>query len=189
MSLPTLRGRVAWIFTEDNFDVDLIIGIKNMRLTNIDEIVAVTMSAFDPDFSKKVQKGDLLVAGENFGYGHPHYPAMRAMRHLGIAGMVAESFSPGYFRGEVCMGFPMATCPGIRAMVTRWDTLTVDWSKLTVTNESKSGATLPVEPLAWSDQKMLELGGLTPYLEARLAVKKSELENVPSIAGMDDCPM
>lgn len=168
MSLPTLRGRVAWIFADDNFDVDLIIGIKNMRLTDIDEIVAVTMRTFDPDFANKVQTGDLLVGGENFGYGHPHYPSLRAMRQLGIAGVVAESFSPGFFRGEICMGFPLVTCPGIRAAVSRWDTLIVDWSSLTVSNESKGGAALPIEPLAWSEQRMLECGGLTPYLKDRL---------------------
>ena len=169
MTLPTLGGRAAWIFADDNFDIDLIIGIKNIKLTNIDELVAITMCDFDPDFAKKVQKNDLLVAGKNFGYGHPHYPAMRAMRHLSIAAVIAESFSPGFFRGEICMGFPLVTCPGIRAMVSRWDTLVVDWSKLTVSNESKDGASLPIEPLAWSEQRMLECGGLTPYLKDRLA--------------------
>ncbi|MEP7280654.1 MAG: 3-isopropylmalate dehydratase [Rubrivivax sp.] len=169
MTLPTLRGRAAWIFAEENFDIDLIIGIKNIKLTDIDELVAITMCDFDPDFAQKVQKGDLLVAGKNFGYGHPHYPAMRAMRHLGIAAVVAESFSPGFFRGEISMGFPLVTCPGILATVSRWDALVVDWSDLSVTNESKGGASLPIEPLAWSEQRMLECGGLTGYLRDRLS--------------------
>ena len=80
MNLPTLHGRAAWIFTEDDYDIDLIVGIKNIKITDINELAAVTMTSYDPDFAKSVNKGDLLVGGQNFGYGHPHYPAMRAMR-------------------------------------------------------------------------------------------------------------
>lgn len=169
MSLHNLQGRVAWIFEEDNFDIDLIIGIKNIKLSDLEELAAVTMSSYDPDFRQQVRKGDLLVAGHNFGYGHPHYPAMKAMRYLGIAGVIAESFSPGFYRGEISMGFPLLTCPGIRSHVSRWDALRVDWSAHTVVNDSRSGLTLPFEPLPSADRGMLESGGFIPYLKARLA--------------------
>ena len=119
MSLPNLRGRVAWVFDEDDYDIDLIIGVRNIKITDVKELAALAMSDRDPNFAASVQRGDLLVGGRNFGYGHPHYPAMRAMRHLGIAGVVAESFSPGFFRGEISMGFPLVTCPGILAQVQR----------------------------------------------------------------------
>lgn len=92
MSLDNLQGRVAWIFEEDDFDIDLIVGVRNIKITDLNELVAVTMSDYDPGFAASVTKGDLLVGGKNFGYGHPHYPAMRAMRHLGIAGVIAKSF-------------------------------------------------------------------------------------------------
>lgn len=168
MSLPNLRGRVAWIFEEDNYDIDLIVGIKNIKLTDINELASVTMSSYDKDFSSAVQQGDLLVAGHNFGYGHPHYPAMRAMRHLGIAGVIAESFSPGFFRGEISMGFPLVSCPGIRAAVSRWDALRVDWEQGHVVNE-RSGQALAFEPLSSVERATLACGGFIPYLKARLA--------------------
>ena len=164
-----LHGRVAWVFDEDNFDIDLIIGIKNIKLSDLEALAAVTMSSYDPGFRQAVRPGDLLVAGHNFGYGHPHYPAMKSMRHLGISAVVAESFSPGFYRGEISMGFPLVTCPGIRAAVSRWDELQVDWQALTVTNLSRGTPPLPVEPLASADRGMLEGGGLIPYLKARLA--------------------
>ena len=169
MSLPNLHGRAAWVFEEDNFDIDLIIGIKNIKLTDLEELAAVTMTSQDPDFRQLVRRGDLLIGGQNFGYGHPHYPAMKAMRYLGIAGVVAESFSPGFFRGEISMGFPLMTCPGIRAMVSRWDELQVDWEAHTVRNLSRAGQSLPFEPLSNSERGMLESGGFIPYLKARLA--------------------
>jgi 3-isopropylmalate/(R)-2-methylmalate dehydratase small subunit len=169
VSLPQLQGRVAWVFEEDNFDIDLIIGIKNIKLSDLEELAAVAMTAYDPDFRRSVRPGDLLVAGHNFGYGHPHYPAMKAMRHLGITGVIAESFSPGFFRGEISMGFPLVTCPGIRAAAARGDELRVDWTAQTVTNLSRGSAPLAIEPLAAADRGMLEGGGLIPYLKARLA--------------------
>ncbi len=167
MSLPNLRGRVAWVFEEDDYDIDLIIGVSNIKITDVKELAALAMSDRDPGFAATVQRGDLLVGGRNFGYGHPHYPAMRAMRHLGIAGVVAESFSPGFFRGEISMGFPLATCPGILAAVQRGDQIEVDWAAGLVRHLGR-GSSLPLQPLARAERETLQAGGLTPYLKQRL---------------------
>lgn len=172
MTLPTLQGRAAWVFSEDDYDIDLIIGIKNIKLTDIDELAALAMSSYDPDFPRSVARGDLLVGGHNFGYGHPHYPAMRAMRHLGVAGVIAESFSPGFFRGEISMGFPLLTCPGIRAATERWDALQVDWERGVVVNQ-RSGAALPFERWSSTERATIEAGGFIPYLQARLARERA----------------
>ena len=68
MSLPNLNGRVAWIFAEDNFDVDQIVGVKNIKLTDIEQLAALAMQQFDPDFRNVVRKGDIIIGGRNFGY-------------------------------------------------------------------------------------------------------------------------
>ena len=166
MALPNLRGRVAWVFDEDDFDIDLIIGVRNIKITDLDELARLAMGDCEPGFAATVQRGDLLVGGRNFGYGHPHYPAMRAMRHLDIAGVVAESFSPGFFRGEISMGFPLVTCPGILGLAARGDVLEVDWAAAEVRHPA-GGHTLPLQPLAESERQTLEAGGLLPYLKAR----------------------
>jgi len=166
MALQNLRGRVAFIFEEVDFDVDQIVGVANIKLKDPAELAAVAMQSYDPDFAANVRKGDILVGAQNFGYGHPHYPPMIAMRHLGLAGVVAESFSPGYWRGEIAMGFPQAACPGILGAVSRWDEVEVDWDALEFRNLT-TGAALPVEPLSEGDRMMLEHGGLIGYLHAR----------------------
>jgi len=173
MSLQNLRGRVAWVFEEDDYDIDLIVGVRNIKITDVKELAALAMSDYTPGFAASVSKGDLLVGGENFGYGHPHYPAMRAMRHLGISAVIADSFSPGFFRGEMSMGFPLVTCPGIRAAVARGDELTVDWTTSEVKN-LRTGQTLALQPFAASERGMLEAGGLIPYLKRRMAQAKDE---------------
>jgi 3-isopropylmalate/(R)-2-methylmalate dehydratase small subunit len=168
MALERLKGRVAWIFADENFDVDQIVGIKNIKITNIEELARVAMHSYDPDFAKLVRPGDFLVGGENFGYGHPHYPPMKAMRHLGVAGVIAESFSPGFWRGEISMGFPLIPCPGILGQVERWDELLVDWTRSVVCH-LKSDRELTIEPYALADRRMIERGGLIPYLKAAFA--------------------
>ena len=169
MSLADLRGRVAWIFEEENFDVDQIVGVKNIKITNVAELAALAMTSFDPDFAAKIKPGDLIVGAGNFGYGHPHYPPLRAMRHLGLAGVVAESFSPGFWRGEISMGTPLVGCPGIVAAVQRWDEIEVDWDANVVRNFTR-GVSLAIEPLARADRLMLEAGGLVPYLKREILV-------------------
>ncbi len=166
MPLQNLRGRVAWVFAEDDFDVDQIVGVKNIKITDIDELAGLAMQSYDPDFRQQVKAGDLLVGGSNFGYGHPHYPPMRAMRHLGIGGVIAESFSPGFWRGEISMGFPLIACPGILRAVRRWDPLEVDWSTCQVSNR-RTGQALPFAALSQADRAMLEHDGLIGYLKQR----------------------
>ncbi len=164
MNPKNLRGRVAFIFNEIDFDVDQIVGVKNIKIQDVAELAMAAMKSYDPEFAGKVKPGDVIVGNVNFGYGHPHYPPMRALRHLGISGVIAESFSPGYWRGEISMGFPQIPCPGVLNLVARWDEVEVDWIANTVRNLTK-GTVLPFEPLALADREMLAAGGLVPYLK------------------------
>ena len=106
-----LRGRVAWIFGDD-FDVDLIMGVENIKYYDADHLRSVCMKAFEPDFVDKVQPGDVIVGGRNFGYGHPHYPPMVAMRNLGISAVIAESFSPVSGEARPTTGCRWSPSPG-----------------------------------------------------------------------------
>jgi len=164
MTLRNLRGRVAFIFTDENFDVDQIVGVKNIRLQDEQELARIAMQAYDPTFSRDVRPGDILIGAANFGYGHPHYPPMVAMRGLGIAGVIAESFSPGYWWGEMAEGFPQIACAGILGLVERWDDIEVDWANSSIINHSK-GRTLSFAPLGRVDQKIIEAGGLVRFLK------------------------
>ena len=166
MTLKNLHGRVAFKFEEIDFDVDQIVGVTNMKTTDIVELTKAAMQSYDKDFAKDVRSGDLIIGNHNFGYGHPHYPPMKAMRHLGISGVIAESFSPGYWRGEISMGFPQIPCPGILNFVSRWDEIEVDWENSLLHNLTQ-GTKISFEPLPHADFAMLEAGGLENYLKKR----------------------
>lgn len=167
MSLPNLRGRVAWIFEEENFDVDQIVGVKNIKITNVAELAGLAMANYDPGFVAAVKPGDVIVGAGNFGYGHPHYPPLRALRHLGVSAVIAESFSPGFWRGEISMGTPLVACPGIIAAVNRWDEIELDWDAGEWRNLTRRSS-LPIEPHSRADRAMLEAGGLVNYLKREI---------------------
>ncbi|WP_342433355.1 3-isopropylmalate dehydratase [Neobacillus sp. FSL H8-0543] len=163
-----LKGRVIWIFDEAHFDIDRVIGIENIKETNMDNLVKVCMKPYEEDFVEKIQKGDWIVGGRNFGYGHPHKPPMLVLRHLGIAGIIAESFSPGFYRGQVADGVPLINCEGILAKVKRFDQLTVNWKESTIVNES-TNEKFYYNPLPKSDKNIIDLGGHIEYLKQRFA--------------------
>lgn len=153
----TLSGRVAWIFGDD-FDVDLIIGVENIKYYDPDHLRSVCMRSFDPAFVDEVRPGDVIVGGRNFGYGHPHYPAMIAMRNAGVVAVLAESFSPGFWRGETYNGMPLLTIPGISTAVERWDEIEVDWRTATA-RVPRTGVELVGEPPSPRVQEVLAAGG------------------------------
>lgn len=153
----TFAGRVAWIFGDD-FDIDLVIGVTNIKYYDPDKLRSVLMQAYDPSFVDDVRPGDILVGGRNFGYGHPHYPAMIAMRNAGIVAVVAESFAPGFWRGELYQGMPLVTVPGISDLVERWDDVEVDWKTATL-RIGRTGETVQGTPPSAHAIEVVEAGG------------------------------
>lgn len=170
--LPKVEGRVAYVFDEDDYDIDMIVGIKNIRIQDIEELCDVAMQDYDADFRSKVHPGDVLVGGENFGFGHPHSPPMRAMRHMGVRAVIAESFAPTYYRGETAMGFPQIICPGVRALVGRGARVKVDWQEGRVVNLDL-GTSLPIELPSAAECRMLIAGGHLAYLQKELAAAEA----------------
>jgi methanogen homoaconitase small subunit len=65
------------------------------------------MEGIDPLFSQKVKKGDILVAGKNFGCGSSREQAPLALKHAGVACIVAESFARIFFRNAINVGLPI----------------------------------------------------------------------------------
>ncbi|MGB3068297.1 MAG: 3-isopropylmalate dehydratase [Ottowia sp.] len=168
--ISNLKGRVAYIFSGENFDVDEIVGIQNLAASSDPaKLVPLMMKEFDPDFTQKVRPGDVIVGGVNFGYGHPHYPAMETMRRLGIAGVIAESFAPTFWSIEIAAGFPLISCPGILGLVDRWDELAVDWDAKTLENRTR-GRSLPIGSMSRRDLGILNAGGVVAHLKREMGL-------------------
>ncbi len=129
------------------------------------------MAGIDPEFHKKVQPGDVIVAGINFGMGSSAEDAPRSLRDAGIAAILAESISNIYLRTLINLGLPAIECSGISGLVDEGDELEVDLESGTVRNiNNGSSKTFP----PFSDQAIaiLERGGLIPYLKSSLANRR-----------------
>ena len=160
----TFHGRVAWVFP-DHFDVDQIVGVENIRTYDMQVLRPACMAEYTPGFADEVAPGDLLVAGRNFGYGHPHDQAMSVMREIGISCVVAESFGLMFERSWQFLGLPLLRCAGIAAEVERWDELSVDWERGRV-HIARTGRTLQgVEP-SRSSVAMARAGGGSNLIHA-----------------------
>jgi len=104
-NLNKITGKV-WKFG-DNIDTDVIIPGKYLRTTDFGIFAAHVMEGIDPQFSKKVQKGDVIVAGENFGCGSSREQAPLALKYAGVACVVAGSFARIFFRNAINVGLPI----------------------------------------------------------------------------------
>lgn len=163
--LTHIAARVAWVFQEENFDIDRIIGVANIKETDPERLKNLAMRDFDPAFSTRVQRGDVLVGGPNFGYGHPHMPPMQAMRLLGISAVIADSFSPAYWNSEISLGFPQVVCPGISQSCRAGDRIRINFDALTV--QLEGGEVLRITPYSERDRQVLACGGFVAYLAQR----------------------
>lgn len=161
-SLPTHTARVAWCFGDD-FDVDQMIGVSNIKIQDESLLVDCVMKQFENNFLEKITSGDVLVGGGNFGYGHPHAVSMRAMRHVGIKTVIAESFFSSFWIGEISYGMPLIRCPGIAKHVERFDTVKIEFNsnKIIIVNKKIE---LPFEPYTNRELEVLKAGGLKNLL-------------------------
>ena len=172
MSLPVVSGRVAHVFPDD-YDVDQIVGVKNIKIQDLDRLAELALANLGPAFRDRVPPGDVLVAGANFGYGHPHFPAMRAMRRLGIRAVIAESFFPVYWRGEISNGFPQVPCAGITALVQPGDPVEIDFTACRIRLPG-CGRALSFPPYARAELAILEAGGFRAWLAQSIALNNPE---------------
>jgi 3-isopropylmalate/(R)-2-methylmalate dehydratase small subunit len=161
----THKGK-AWKFGDD-VNTDLIIPGKYLELVDPEEMAEHAMEGIDPEFPKKIQKGDLMVGGTNFGCGSSREHAPLALKYAGISAVVAESFARIYYRNSINIGLPALECPGIDEAVEDGDVVEVDVTGGTVKNV-RTGTELSFTPLPGFMVEILREGGLVMYIKNHL---------------------
>ena len=163
------RGR-AWVFGED-ISTDHIIAGKYLGTTDPKVFAEHCLENVDPKFAKEAKRGDLIVAGSNFGCGSSREQAPLAIKYLGIAAILAPSFARIFFRNAINIALPVLECPGIETKVKPGDTIEVDMARGTIC--AASGEELSFKALPPNVLEILEAGGLVPKLKKELAAKAS----------------
>jgi 3-isopropylmalate/(R)-2-methylmalate dehydratase small subunit len=152
----------AWKFGDD-VNTDLIIPGKYLELVDPEEMAEHAMEGIDPGFPEKIQKGDIVVGGTNFGCGSSREHAPLALKYAGVSAVVAESFARIYYRNSINIGLPALECPGITEAVDDGDVVEIDITNGTVKNV-RTGAELRFTPLPGFMVEILKEGGLVTYI-------------------------
>jgi len=150
----------------DDVDTDQIIPGEYLTTVSDDELGNYVLVGYDETFPDRVEDGDIVVAGSNFGLGSSRESAPVALKKGGIGAVVAESFARIFYRNAINVGLPIAAVPDITDHVDDGDAVSVDIEAGLVTNET-SGAAFDVEPLPPDLLAILEAGGLVAYRQAK----------------------
>jgi 3-isopropylmalate/(R)-2-methylmalate dehydratase small subunit len=160
-SSGVLNGR-AWVFG-DNINTDIIIPFRFKSRTNDPyEMAKYAMYGYDPDFHNKITKGDIIVAGRNFGGGSSREQAPVALKYAGISAVIAETFARIYYRNAFTIGLPALEIPEIKGRVNPQDELEIDISEFTVKN-NRTRESFQAKKVPEFMQRMLLEGGLVEY--------------------------
>jgi 3-isopropylmalate dehydratase small subunit len=152
----------AWVFG-DNINTDIIIPFRFKSRTNDPfEMAKYAMYGYDPDFHKKISKGDIIVAGRNFGGGSSREQAPVALKYAGISAIIAESFARIFYRNAFTIGLPALEIPEIKGKVNQGDELKIDIAKFTAENIRTKEFFHAKEVPEFMRQMLLE-GGLIEY--------------------------
>lgn len=125
------------------------------------------MEDADPDFVSKMQRGDFIVAGANFGCGSSREVAPIAIKYAGVGAVIAASFARIFFRNAINIGLPIFECPAAAAAIAAGDEVAIDAGSGTIHNLTR-GEDYQAEPFPEFLLAIMALGGLHGYVQARL---------------------
>jgi len=175
----SVRGRILFI-DKDNLNTDGIYAGKHTYRDDMtpEQMAAVTFENYDPNFNALYQKGDVVVAGFNFGTGSSREQAATALKFKEIPCVIAGSFSETYKRNAFNNGFVVFECPELvthlrdvltdRAQTTVGPEITIDYAKSILTIDGKS---FPFPPLSPAAQELIVTGGAEKLVASRLRAK------------------
>lgn len=152
-----IKGKV-WKF-RDSIDTDVIIPGRYLRTFSLDELASHVMEGENPEFAKNVRKGDIIVAGWNFGCGSSREQAPVALKHAGVDAIVAKSFARIFYRNAINVGLPVIVAD-IEADY--GDELMINLEKGIIQNNT-TGKSFAIQPFNHFMMEILQDGGLVKH--------------------------
>ena len=150
----------------DNVDTDVIIPARYLNAPSPEELAKHCMEDIDAGFTSKVQPGDIIVGGANFGCGSSREHAPIAIRACGVRCVIAASFARIFYRNSINIGFPILECPEAAAAIQNGDSVSVDFDSGKIHDET-TGQDFQAVAFPAFINRIIEHDGLLPYLKAR----------------------
>ena len=149
----------------NDVDTDVIIPARYLNTTSETELASHCMEDIDKEFVKKVKKGDIMVAQDNFGCGSSREHAPIAIKASGIDLVIANSFARIFYRNSINIGLPILECPEAVKNIKAGDVVSCDLSKGVIVNET-TGQKFQAEPFPEFIQNIINKGGLIKSIKA-----------------------
>lgn len=165
------EGKV-WKFGA-NIDTDVIIPARYLNTSDPEELARHCMEDIDKDFTKKISKGDIIVADKNFGCGSSREHAPISIKASGISCVIAKTFARIFYRNALNTGLLIVECPEASEKIEEGDTVSIDIQTGTISNLTKKEEykTSPFPPFM---QELIESGGLMPYVAKKEGLGKEK---------------
>jgi 3-isopropylmalate/(R)-2-methylmalate dehydratase small subunit len=155
----------VWKFG-DNVDTDLIIPARFLNVSDEEELAKNCFVDVRPDFVEKVQAGDVIVAGKNFGCGSSREHAPWALKGAGIRVIIAKSFARIFYRNAFNIGLPLLESDQASDDLEEGDQVSVDLLTGKISNESKDQH-FSAKPIPDFMMEIIQAGGLVNHLKNR----------------------
>ena len=143
----------------DNVDTDVIIPARYLNTIDKRELAAHCMEDIDKDFTKKVEPGDIMIAGKNFGCGSSREHAPIAIKESGISLVIAKSFARIFYRNSINIGLAILECEEASEGISESDKVEVDLDAGVIYNKT-TGKSFKTKPFPDFIQKIISAGGL-----------------------------
>lgn len=160
----------AHVYRRNDINTDEIIPARYLNMDKEKDLAEHAMEDIDKDFAKKVQKGDVIIAGENFGCGSSREHAVWALRGAGVYAVIAASFARIFYRNSINNGFLAIECPGISEMIDDASKIEIDLQSAEII-DLKSGRRFRFQPFPEFATAMIKAGGLMKKIQRQLAGK------------------
>ena len=149
----------------DNVDTDVIMPARYLNSFDAKELATHAMVDIDPTFVERLEPGDIMVAGKNFGCGSSREHAPLVLKTAGVSCLIAESFARIFYRNAINIGFPILECEEAAKDIAEGDAVEVDFQTGVIYNRTK-GAEYQAQPFPEFLQKMIGAGGLVNYVNS-----------------------
>lgn len=146
----------------DAIDTDQIFPGKYLHLNDWSEFGNHALEGYSDKYPEKIDDGDILIAGENFGLGSSREAAPVALKNAGVDAIIAESFARIFYRNAINNGLPIIEIPEITEYVSEGDMIEIDMEQNTVTNTT-IGREFSFTPLPSELLEILEAGGVKQH--------------------------
>ncbi|NHI92853.1 MAG: 3-isopropylmalate dehydratase [Candidatus Lokiarchaeota archaeon] len=161
-----IDAKKIWKFG-DNIDTDIIIPGRYLTLRNPNEMASHAFEPLNPNLGNNIEKGDIIVAGKNFGCGSSREEAPFVLKVLGISAIIAESYARIFYRNAINLGLPLFELKDASKIIKEGDKIQINVLKgiLEINGTNYKGTALPEFLI-----DIIKEGGATKAVKKRLGI-------------------